>query len=440
MIFRIDGTLRTFQPIDRLLPCPTAMDTSRHNATARVRYVLNVVPRRGRRLRLQLGESAEALKRLVASHSVRLEVSSKCQLKCPACPTAKGLNRKGIVGWGNLTLKAFEQFVNANPRIGHIEISNWGEMFLNPRLDEIVKYAYKAGIKLTANNGVNFNSVSDDTLETLVKYRFRRLTISLDGATPATYRDYRRGGELDHVIGNIGKLNQYKRRYGSRYPILTWQFVIFGHNEHELARARSLARELGMNFLPKFNTEVWGTQYSPVKNRELVKAESPFGVASVADFRQEYGREYLIPCQELWLSPQINWDGKLLGCCVNVWGDYGNVFESGLDGCLTGEKYTYAQKMLLGEVEERGDIPCAQCSFYQNHALKKLLEGTFTRRIARRLLSAKVTGGDHGKLTAVGRIRVRVFEAGQGASARIRKFRAWLLTSSETPSSTPTAR
>jgi len=36
-------------------------------------------------------------------------------------------------------------------------------------LNEIVRYAYQAGIKLTANNGVNFNSVSDDILETLVK-------------------------------------------------------------------------------------------------------------------------------------------------------------------------------------------------------------------------------------------------------------------------------
>jgi Iron-sulfur cluster-binding domain len=55
----------------------------------------------------------------------------------------------------------------------------------------------------------------------------------------------------------------------------------------------------------------------------------------------------VMPCQDMWLSPQISWDGKMLGCCVNVWGDYGNVFESSLDECLTSEKYRYAQKMLL---------------------------------------------------------------------------------------------
>jgi MoaA/NifB/PqqE/SkfB family radical SAM enzyme len=288
------------------------------------------------------------------------------------------------------------------------------------------------GINLTAINGVNFNSVSDATLETLVKYRFRRLTISIDGATPATYREYRKGGEFDRVIANVEKLNQYKRQHASRYPILTWQFVIFGHNEHELVQARALARELKMNFSAKLNTETWGTQYSPVKNRELVSAGSALGVASVGEFREKYQREYLIPCQELWLSPQINWDGKLLGCCVNVWGDYGNAFESGLDGCVASEKYAYAQKMLLGEAPTHSDIPCAECSFYKNHALKNLLEATFTGRIAQQLMSAKVAGGNHQKLTtAVGRFGVLVFDASRRASTGIRKFRAGLVDAHE---------
>lgn len=39
------------------------------------------------------------------------------------------------------------------------------------------------------------------------------------------------------------------------------------------------------------------------------------------------------------MNPQINWDGKLLGCCLNFWGDFGgNAFEQGLERILTSEK------------------------------------------------------------------------------------------------------
>jgi|RhiMetdeSRZDD1v2_1073273.scaffolds.fasta_scaffold244678_2 MoaA/NifB/PqqE/SkfB family radical SAM enzyme len=374
----------------------------------------------------QLAKSATALGRLLWSHSIRLETSSKCQLKCPACPTAKGFNRTGVVGWGDLTLEAFERFVRVNPHICHIEISNWGEIFLNPELSAILKHAHESGIELTADNGVNFNSVRENTLEALVKYRVRRLTVAIDGATRESYREYRKGGDFDRVISNIRKLNDYKRRYKSRYPILTWQFVIFGHNEHELAEARSMARSLGMHFATKLNVEGWGEQYSPVKDRERVRSESGFGASSFTEFRERYGRELLAPCQDLWLRPQVNWDGKLLGCCVNMWGDFGNVFESGLDECLASERYVYTQRMLLGEVKARSDSPCVHCHLYENRAMTKLLDSTPAPPLARHLFSARIANSDREKTPMAARIEARIFDAARDVSGLVRRTRGWL--------------
>ncbi len=33
--------------------------------------------------------------------------------------------------------------------------------------------------------------------------------------------------------------------------------------------------------------------------------------------------EYLPACFQLWDEPQVNWDGKILGCCVSYWGELG---------------------------------------------------------------------------------------------------------------------
>jgi len=65
-----------------------------------------------------------------------------CQLKCPSCPTASGETGKRI-GSGYLKFKNFKEFVDRNKWVSEIELSNWGEIFLNPELLQIIKYAYQ---------------------------------------------------------------------------------------------------------------------------------------------------------------------------------------------------------------------------------------------------------------------------------------------------------
>lgn len=304
--------------------------------------------------------------------SVRIDASSICQLKCAACvrmcADSKDAFGRGI-GQGYLRFENFRKFVDGNPWIRKIEFSNWGEIFLNPELKEIIAYADGKNISLTANNGVNLNTASEEILECLVKHRFRSMSVSLDGASNETYEIYRAGGNFGRVIENIKKINGYKQKYNSGYPELQWQFIIFGHNEHELPAARRMAGELKMSFRPKLNAQNWDPAYAPVKNREFVMKEIGQGIASVREFEEKYERNYENPCHQLWIDPQINWDGRFLGCCLNIYSDFGNVFESGLTECLKSEKYGYAKQMLLGKRKPRNDIVCTGCPKFKNRHL-----------------------------------------------------------------------
>ncbi len=55
--------------------------------------------------------------------------------------------------------------MDENPWVRRIELSNYGEMFLNPDLLSMLQYAHARGVSLSANNGVNLNSVGEDVLE-----------------------------------------------------------------------------------------------------------------------------------------------------------------------------------------------------------------------------------------------------------------------------------
>src|ERR1700678_3207405 len=65
-----------------------------------------------------------------------------------------------------------------------------------------------------------------------------------------TYQVYRRRGKFDLVCENMRSMLDTKRRLGSRSPLVTWQFLIFRFNEHEVEKARTLEAEIGVDGIP----------------------------------------------------------------------------------------------------------------------------------------------------------------------------------------------
>lgn len=299
---------------------------------------------------------------------VRLDLCNMCQLNCVECYMRKQHDEiKEKVGFGYVSFENFKKFVDENPFLEEIETSNDGEIFLNPDLDKIIEYAYKKDIRLTASNGVNLNTLSEKTAEYLVKYKFQFLTLSIDGASQETYSQYRRNGNFDKVIENIKMINHFKQKYNSEFPILNYKFIIFGHNEHEIETAKSLAKSLNtfIHFVPNGAPE-----YSPVKNQEKVK-----NVSLCHDLEDPLENNYYhyitynswFRCSFLFTEPQINPHGDLIGCCSNIYNSFGtNVFKDSLIKALNSDKVIYAKRMLTDlSVLPREDIPCTNCFVYK---------------------------------------------------------------------------
>src|SRR5262249_34425499 len=160
---------------------------------------------------------------------------------------------------------------------------NYGEVFLNPQLVQILEYAHSKGVAISLANGVNFNNAKDAVIEALVKFEVRSITCSIDGASQETYEKYRVRGNFETVMRNIKRLNEFKRIYVTKWPVLTWQFVVFGHNEHEIPAAREMAEGLGMLFRTKIT---WDSKFSPIRDQDFVRAQT----GETAVTREEYSR------------------------------------------------------------------------------------------------------------------------------------------------------
>jgi MoaA/NifB/PqqE/SkfB family radical SAM enzyme len=318
---------------------------------------------------------------------VRIDAASHCQLRCPVCQTWDLKNR---VGRGYLKFHDFRRFVDRYENFRRIELSNNGEIFLNPDLARIIEYAHAKGIALTAENGVNLNHIGEDVIDALVRFGFESLNVSIDGASDATYSIYRERGSFPTVIRNIEKINARKAALGTDLPRLKWRFIVFGHNEHEIADARRMAKTLGMEFQLLSNVEAG---YSPVRDPDLVARE--MGFASAVEWRaaQREAPTVIWYCTGLWERIQINWDGRLLGCCVNTVPFSENVFEVGLGRAIRAKSYRRAKQMLSGKHRNGSKTICSDCGIYHDRVRRGayLAESEFRR--ARRLrLQAVVMG------------------------------------------------
>jgi MoaA/NifB/PqqE/SkfB family radical SAM enzyme len=290
----------------------------------------------------------------------RLDISTLCQLTCQLCPTEEN-NGREFLRKGTMPYTEFEHFLDHNPRISTVELASAGEALLNPDLPEILRCAHERGVTTSLAGGVNMNDVSDEALDALVRYGTSRIRISVDGATEETYRKYRVGGSLRKVMANIDKLNGLKKKYRSVLPELILQFIVFGHNEHELERVVALGGLLNAKVFLKLNR---CPEQLAVKDRRKIR--DLIGYADRREFLEVTSTQYCADlCLCFWKSPQINWDGRLLGCCANTsisFADYalGGKFLKEINN----ERMRYARKMLMGVAPQRDDIPCSSCPFF----------------------------------------------------------------------------
>lgn len=290
---------------------------------------------------------------------VRLEACTICQLNCPSCYMR--INNYGTAGKGYLRFDDFKKFVDENSFIKKIELSNSGEVFLNPDLLNILKYGYEKGLEFTISNGANFNFVSEDVLEGLVRYAVKRITVSIDGASQRIYSMYRVNGNYDAVISNIKNVIYFKHKYGTSYPELIWQYILMEHNEFEAGVAKRIAQDLGIKIFYKLD---WEGRFEP-KDPERLEKVTGFNIFNRKSWQEHYGKKYTSDmCRQLLLAPQINYDGRLLGCCGVYLNDWNvNVFEKGLKKSLNcGNYFSALLDFMKGDYNQQLDSICQDCS------------------------------------------------------------------------------
>lgn len=294
-----------------------------------------------------------------------IDPTSICQLQCPLCPTGQGdLSR----GKGLMSMEDYKRIVDeVAPYTICLDLFNWGEPLLHNHLPEMIEYANKKG--LVTRVSVNLNHFSKEMAKSIVESQLDVMVLSIDGASPETYVQYRRGGDFNKVIEHVKWIVEEKRKQKSQKPLMEWQFLIMKHNEHEILLAKKMAAEIGVDkvaFRPvrcDMGKEVFMTDEMKLKKtRSWLPSTDKL---SRYDYEKKERKIQYKYCPHLWTKSIVNWDGSVSPCCgiYNRAYDFGNAFqEKSLKAVWNNPTYQRAREMVANlDKDAKDNIVCKNC-------------------------------------------------------------------------------
>ncbi|MGI5837323.1 MAG: radical SAM/SPASM domain-containing protein [Chloroflexota bacterium] len=244
---------------------------------------------------------------------LHLEPTSNCNLRCVMCPQSMGATK----GNGYMDMGLYQKIIDeVKEYVLEINLFFRGEPLLHPNIVDMVRIAQAAGITVHLNT--NATLLRGRLIERLLDAKLDKLTISFDAGEKEAYEQMRRGAKFEKTLENVQAFLKAKAAYGVNYPYTAIQVIRF----FDPAASGPTIPE---KFIHLFDG-------LPVDEFDPLWAHGWAGTMKESESFQAapYGHNYY-PCNWLWKSLAICWDGKVATCC----GDFG---PSEVFGDLNNEK------------------------------------------------------------------------------------------------------
>ncbi len=287
--------------------------------------------------------------------TISVEPTTACNLRCPECPS--GL-RSFSRPTGTLSPDLFESLIrDTYDHLLYLIFYFQGEPYINPSFLDMVRHAHQKNIyTITSTNG---HFLNDKNAEATVKSGLDRLIISLDGTTQEVYEQYRKEGSLTHVIQGTRNIIKWKKALNSKTPHVIFQFLVVKPNEHQIASAHLIAKELGVNEVKLKTAQLYDFQ----NGNPLMPSDQKYSrYRKLSDNTYELKRTAKNECWKLWHATLMTWDGQILPCCFDKDGQHpmGVVENRTLQEIWNSSKYKdFRSKVNKGR--DQIDI-CSNCS------------------------------------------------------------------------------
>jgi radical SAM protein with 4Fe4S-binding SPASM domain len=248
-----------------------------------------------------------------------VELTNYCNLKCPICPTGKGLLKRKPA---NMEVSLFQQLWNeTSPYILTAYLWDWGEPLLHPEIKDILRIAHSTNtVTILSTNGQNLNDRK--VIEALLCYPVQYLIVALDGIADETLSKFRVGATLEPALEGVKQL--VTRRY-HKYPIVHLRYIPMKHNEHELPNIAKWARD---NYFDSYSIRTLSIIDDKDTTHNIMKPDNPkYRAYEYKDNQRVQRNDYI--CDKIFSFPSVLVNGDVIACGQDYNGvlSYGNLKE-----------------------------------------------------------------------------------------------------------------
>jgi len=194
---------------------------------------------------------------------IHLEITSRCQASCPMCPRniQGGIDNPWLVET-EITIEQFkewfpESFVKQLNRL--FMCGNLGDAIVAKDTLEVFEYLRITNPNISLSLHTNGSARTEKWWKKLAQLNVG-VTFALDGLEDTNHL-YRVGTDFNKIIENA-------TTFISAGGNAKWHMLVFEHNEHQIAQAEQMSKDLGFSEFTQKNSSRFRGPSMPVLNKE----------------------------------------------------------------------------------------------------------------------------------------------------------------------------
>lgn len=178
--------------------------------------------------------------RLENIRDIHLEITSKCQARCPMCPRRiSGGPINPFIKLDEITLSLFQQWFEPDfiKQLDSLFMcGNLGDPIISKDTLEIYQYLREVNPNIRLAMHTNGSARDPEWWQKLAQLKVK-VTFGIDGLAD-THHLYRISTDFNKIIENA-------RAFITAGGVAKWHMLVFAHNEHQIEQCRTMSKDMG---------------------------------------------------------------------------------------------------------------------------------------------------------------------------------------------------
>lgn len=178
--------------------------------------------------------------RLEDIRDIHLEITSKCQARCPMCPRRiSGGPINPFIKLDEITLSLFQQWFEPDfiKQLDSLFMcGNLGDPIISKDTLEIYQYLREVNPNIRLAMHTNGSARDPEWWQKLAQLKVK-VTFGIDGLAD-THHLYRISTDFNKIIENA-------RAFITAGGVAKWHMLVFAHNEHQIEQCRTMSKDMG---------------------------------------------------------------------------------------------------------------------------------------------------------------------------------------------------